>query len=135
MHTLKIGLLAALLGALAGCGGNQPPFPDLHPAKGVVKRGGSPVASGTVQFTPDKAADFLVNAEVGADGTFALTTVRGTDSAGERKPGAPAGAYRVTYTPPLGDQTAGGRVNPINLPNPVTVAPGENNLTLELPKK
>ncbi|HEY1188491.1 MAG TPA: hypothetical protein VGE74_12640, partial [Gemmata sp.] len=111
IRTLSGLAFAALAAALLGCGKDpsQPGFPDLHPVKGVVKRGGQPVSKGTVQFTPDPAkSDFLVNSEVGADGTFTLTTVRTTDSRGERKPGAPAGKYKVTFTPPLGDQTAGG---------------------------
>jgi hypothetical protein len=123
---------------LAGCGGgNQPAFPDLHPVKGVVKRGGQPVAGGSVRFTPEPdRPEFLVNAEVGPDGTFSLTTVRTTDKSGERKPGAAAGAYRVTYMPPAGDQTAGGvSFTPVEAPGTVTVAAQENDLTVVLTKK
>lgn len=137
-RTLSALALAVSAAALLGCGSgaSQPNFPDLHPVKGVVKRGGQPAARGTVQFAADPAnPDFLINSEVGDDGTFTLTTVRTTDSKGERKPGAPAGKYKVTYTPPLADQTAGGQINPIDAPAPATVAAGENNLTIELPKK
>jgi hypothetical protein len=132
-------LAPALAALLVGCGGggSQPAFPDLYPAKGVVKRGGQPVAGGSVRFTPEPdRPEFLVNAEVGPDGTFSLSTVRTTDKAGERKPGAPAGRYRVTYMPPAGDQTAGGvSFAPVEAQSAVTVASQENDLTIELTKK
>lgn len=129
---------ALALGLLSGCGSGakQPDFPDLSPVKGAVTRGGSPVKGGAVQFFPDPAnPDFLINSEVGADGTYALSTVRTTDKSGERRPGAPAGTYKVTYTPPLGDQTAGGAVSPIELTKAFTVAPGSNDIPIDLQKK
>lgn len=127
-------LVAALL---VGCdsGKKQPDFPDLHPVKGVVKKGGSPVAAGgSVQFksTQDDKAEFMITGTIGADGTFNLSTVRSTDSRGERKSGAPAGTFKVTYSPPYGDQTTGGVQGPIILPNPVTIKAGENDLTLDI---
>lgn len=118
-----------------GCsaGREQPPFPELHPVKGTVQKGKAPVSGGLLQFTrADDNGEFLVNSEVAADGTFSLSTVRATDTRGERKPGAPAGAYKVTYSPPYNDQTAGA-IKPIVLPQQVTVQPGENNLTVEVP--
>ncbi len=136
--TRKTGPLFLLAALAAGCGGDasQPKFPDLNPAAGVVKRAGQPVKGGAVQFVPDPdRPDFLVNSEVGADGTFALSTVRTTDKSGERKTGAPAGKYKVVYQPPLGDQTAGGQLSPINVPAPVEVKAGPNDLLVELPKK
>ena len=134
-RTLVCALLAA--GLLSGCGsGKQPDFPDLHPVKGVVKRDGQPVKGGSVQFTPDPdTPEFLINSEVGTDGAYTLSTVRTTDKKGERKPGAPAGKYKVTYTPPLSDQTAGGQLNPIELAQAATVSAGNNEIPLDLPKK
>ncbi len=127
------------LAFLAGCGGGdkqQGAFPDLHPVTGTVKRGGQPVKGGVVRFIPDPdKPEFLVNSEVKDDGTFTLTTVRTTDSKGERKPGAAAGAYTVTYTPALGDQAAGGPTGSIELPKTVTVTAGPNDITVDLPKK
>jgi hypothetical protein len=131
-----VPVLTALL--LAGCGGgNQPAFPELYPVKGVVKCGGQPVVGGSVRFTPEPdRPEFLVNSEVGPDGTFSLTTVRTTDKSGERKPGAAAGSYRVTYMPPAGDQTTGGvSFTPVAAPATVTVAAQENDLSIELTKK
>jgi hypothetical protein len=123
---------------LFGCdnGRPQPEFDTLHPVKGVVKRGGQPVKGGLLQFTPEpNKPEFLINSVVGDDGTYTLTTVRTTDKSGERRTGAPAGTYKVTYTPPLADQTAGGLVIPVDLPSTVTVNAGENNLPIELGKK
>ncbi len=134
----KAAVFALALLASAGCGteAKQPDFPDLNPVKGVVTRSGRSVSGGSVRFTPDPAqSDFVVNSEVGTDGTFSLTTVRTTDSKGERKPGAPAGKYKMTYTPPLGDQATGGPTGPVELPTPVMVKVGDNNVTVDLPKK
>jgi hypothetical protein len=131
---------ALLVGAalLTGCGQDkkQPDFPDLQPVKGTVKRDSNPVKGGVVRFVPDPdKPEFLINAEVGPDGTYTLTTVRTTDSQGERKPGAPPGTYKVTYMPSLGDQTAGGKMEPIELKAKVTVKSGDNDIPIELPKK
>ncbi len=123
----------------AGCGStdsSQPTFPDVHPVKGVVSRGGAPVNGGSVRFNPDPdRLEFSVNSEVGPDGTYALTTVRTTDKQGERKTGAPTGKYKVTYTPPLGDQMTAGRLNIVELPAPITVNAGDNDIPIELGKK
>jgi hypothetical protein len=134
---LVTAALAAVIVGLCGCGGgSQPAFPDLHPVKGVVTRDGQPVKGGTVAFTPDPdRPEFRINSEVKADGTYTLSTVRTTDKAGERKAGAPAGKYRVQYMPPTGDQGAGGQPPPIDLPDPVTVKPGDNDIPISLPKR
>lgn len=132
-------LVAALAAVLVGCGSGptQPDFPDLHPVKGVVKKGGQPVKGGSIQFNSDPPKpEFLINSDVADDGTFALSTVRTTDKNGERKSGAPAGNYKVTYSPPFGNQTTvAGPVTPIDLPKPVNVAAGTGDLTIELPGK
>ena len=62
-----------------------------------------------------------------------FTATRTTDKVAERKPGAPAGTYRVTYLPPAGDQTAGPPPESPVLPRPVTVEAKENDLTLDFP--
>jgi hypothetical protein len=135
IHATAAALLAA---AASGCGGDskQPAFPDLVPVKGVVKRAGQAVKGGAIQFVSDPAKpEFLTNSEVGTDGTFALSTVRTTDSRGERKAGAPPGKYKAVYQPPLGDQTAGGQMEPINVPGPFEVKAGDTEVTVDLPKK
>lgn len=128
-------LLLALL-AFAGCdsGTNQPAFAELHPVRGTVMRGGKPVAGGAVQFAAaPEDGSFMINSDVLPDGTFQLSTVRTTDTQGERKTGAPAGSYRVTYMPVVVDQTAG-NVEPITLNKEVTVEAKDNDLTIELPR-
>lgn len=125
------------IGLVAGCASDetQAPFSELHPVKGVVLRGGVPVNGGSVEFAKaGGATEFLINSDVGADGTFTLTTVRTTDSRGERKTGAPAGAYTATYRPPVADQTTG-HSNPVTLPKSVVVEAKANDLKLELPGK
>ena len=129
-------LFVFALVVLVGCNGKQPEFPEVHPVKGVVKRDGQAVKGGAILFTPDpEKPNFLINSEVGDDGTFTLSTVRTTDRRGERKTGAPSGKYKVTYMPAGGDQTAKGETGPIELPTPVTVNAGENNIPINLPKK
>jgi len=95
-----------------------------------------PVKGGTVQFLPNPdRPNFLTNSEVGADGTFTLTTVRTTDKTGERKTGAPVGKYRAMYQPPLGEQTAGGQLDPITVPGPFEVMAGGGEITVDVPRK
>ena len=132
-------LFAAALAAVLGCYSDPPvKWPDLHPAKGIVKVGGKVVSGGFVHFRPEDAAltDFAVTSDVGVDGTFTLTTGHIRDKSLERKPGAPAGKYIVTYSMAQGDQTAGKSALPIQGPQPVTItAAGDNTLTMELPAK
>lgn len=138
MPTRNAIAIAFALATIAGCGssGKQPEFPDLHPVKGVVKRGDQPVNGGIIRFTPEPdKPEFTVNSEVGKDGTYSLTTVRTTDRSGERKKGAPVGSYKVTYSPPVEDQTVGGNTRAIDLPKPVTVKAGDNDIPIDLPKK
>jgi hypothetical protein len=126
-----------LLIAAAGCGSgvNQPKFDALHPVTGTVLQSGKAVVGGVVRFTPDPdKPEFLINSEVGTDGKFKLSTVRTTDTTGERKPGAPAGKYSVTFLPKLGDQTTGYQ-NPVTLPQPVMVEAKDNDLQIDLPAK
>ena len=135
---MRVPLCVLTAALVVGCGGGdgQPTFPELAPVKGVVKRVGVPVKGGTIQFLPDPARpDFLTNSEVGEDGTFTLTTVRTTDKTGERKTGAPVGKYRAMYQPPLGDQTAGGQLDPITVPGPFDVKPSGSEITVDVPKK
>ena len=130
-------LLALALATLLGCGGRtQPAFSDLSPVKGVVKRGGSPANGGVIQFIPESGdkGEFVINSEVASDGTYSLSTVRSTDSSGERRSGAPAGKYRVTYRPPLGDQAAGAPTGTYELPTPVTVQAGNTDIPLDFKK-
>lgn len=131
----RVWILLALAVLCGGCesGRPQPAFSDLHAATGVVTKGGSAVSGGVVTFTPQPdRQEFMINSEVGADGRFSLTTVRATDSKGERRPGAPAGEYSVTYLPPVKDQTTG-NLDPIVLPNPIKIQAGGNDLKLQLP--
>lgn len=85
----------SLLGA--GCGGSDDPATAA--VSGKVTRNGQPVSGGTVMFSPQASADKKgppgkpAAGEVGADGTFKLTTYTKED-------GAVVGKHQVTYTPP-----------------------------------
>lgn len=127
---------AALILATCGCGGSsqpQPAFAELVPVGGSVTRGPKTVSGGILQFFPDpKNDDFLCNCEVGPNGTFAVTTVRTTDSRGERKPGLAPGKYKIVYRPPLGNQAEGGSQDTLELPNPVTVSGPTTDMKIDL---
>ena len=121
---------------LAGCTtGNQPAFPELSPVKGVVTRGGQPVSGGMIQFTPEPdSPEFLINSPIGADGSYSLSTVRTTDRNGERKPGAPAGGYKVRYTPPTNTKDVAA-LTPVEMTGLVSIKPGNNDIPIELPAR
>jgi hypothetical protein len=77
--------LVLVFGAVAGCG------PSLQPVEGDVSVNGSPLAKGNVVFWPDAAkGNTFPNNPTGevVDGKFKIMT--------QGKPGAPAGAYKVT---------------------------------------
>jgi hypothetical protein len=120
--------------AVAGCSPGKPEgeLPPLHPAKGTVVRGGKAAGAGTVQFRaePDNP-DLIVNGEVRADGTFDLQTLHARSQ--KKAPGAPAGTYRVTYIPAATEQNQ--LVVPVELPQPVIIKEGPNELTVELGRK
>jgi hypothetical protein len=122
--------------ALAGCGGDgtQPAFDTLHPVSGVVETAeGQPVTGGVVRFDAEPRDDnFLINSEISPDGSFTLSTVRTTDTRGERRTGVPAGTYRVTYLPFVADQTLSNQ-GPVTLPEPMVVPVSESRLELKLP--
>ncbi|HXD85262.1 MAG TPA: hypothetical protein VN641_02130 [Urbifossiella sp.] len=79
----------ALCGLLAGCGDGGP---KLYPVTGKVTVGGKPLTSGTVVYNPEKSNSFtgICVGELNGEGVYTLNT-RG-------KPGAPAGAYKVTIS-------------------------------------
>lgn len=121
------------LALLLGCSGSGRPegdLPQLLPVRGEVTRGGQPVPGGFVQFRAAKSApgegNLIVTSEVGADGSFELSTTHALSQSKGR--GAPAGDYTVTYLPPGESQD----VRPVTLPGKVTIANGPNDLTLKL---
>src|SRR5262245_1588899 len=125
-------LVATLsLAMLLGCQENKPKgdLPPLHPAKGKVVRGGTPVGGGLVQFQTDPAMpDLIVNSEVKPDGTFELQTLHALSQ--KKAPGAPAGTYTVTYLPPATDQN----IVPVIPAQTYPIQAGTNELTIDLAK-
>ena len=77
--------------------------------------------------------DLVVGGEVNTDGTFELNTMHAQSM--KKAAGAPVGNYKVTYFPPLGDQTAGPNPAPIELPNTFTIKEGPNDISVEVGKK
>ncbi|QDU31022.1 hypothetical protein ETAA8_61750 [Anatilimnocola aggregata] len=119
----------------SGCGNGvaQPEFATLHPVSGKLVRAGAPVAGGSLRFVPlSDQPEFNFNSIVEEDGSFRLTTVRTTDTRGERRPGAPAGEYSVIYYPVVVDQTVSNS-EPVTLPQTVTIEANDNQIKLELP--
>jgi hypothetical protein len=132
----SIGMLMLMTLPIA-CADSKPKgdLPPLHPTTGSVSRGGSPLTAGQVQLKAEPAKpefnDLLINAEVGKDGTFTLQTIHALSM--KKAPGVPAGTYKATFVPSLGDQQ--GNIIPVELPKPVTIVAGTNELKLEVPSK
>jgi hypothetical protein len=82
-------LAAALLVALAGCGGGQCPVRGK-----VIFDDGSPVTGGLVVFeSKDAQPAVTARGAIQADGSYALGTHKADD-------GVPPGVYRVLLSPP-----------------------------------
>jgi hypothetical protein len=125
----RLAALAAALALLAGCSAGAP-LPVLHPLAGTVTNHGQPVRGGALRFFADPALpDLIVSAPVGPDGRFTAATVRGSDHKGERRPGAPAGVYRVMFYPPAADQRIAA---PVEVPHTVAVEPRAGEVRIEL---
>ncbi|MDB5310014.1 MAG: hypothetical protein JWO38_4216 [Gemmataceae bacterium] len=122
-------LLGVVLGfAAAGCGGSRESLPPTYPVSGSVKyKGGRPVAGGAVQFAPLADSSYTVSGDINDDGSFTLTTVKGTD----RVAGAPEGEYRVTVMPPIpADHRA---VPAVIMSQTYRVEPRDNTFPIEVP--
>jgi hypothetical protein len=127
-----IGLSVALV-VLSGCHGGAPELPALYPVSGKVTDRGKPVGGGALRFyaDPDQPT-FIVSAVVNPDGTFTASTVRSSGKDEARRPGAPAGTYRLAYYPPSKDQSG---TPAVEVPQPVRVEERPNEITVELPGK
>jgi hypothetical protein len=134
-RSAMLACLGMTLAMSTGCGNGvaQPDFDPLQAVTGKVMQGGKPVSGGVIKFSPVPAREeFIINSVVDESGTFKLTTVRTTDTTGERREGAPVGEYQVIYTPLVADQTVA-NVEPVTLPNKVRINETANDLTLEVP--
>lgn len=120
----------AVTSLLLGCA-DEHPFPVLYPVKGKVVHAGKPVEKGHLQLDDAKLRDdmFLVQAQIGAEGAFELTTI--SAKVKKQMPGAPAGSYRIVFTDP-GD---GQMVSTRDLPGPFVVEPKENTWSIDLSRK
>lgn len=107
--TFAKGLVAGLLMAsLGGCSGTDPDLPKLAKVSGKVTYNGKPVTKGSVIFTPvagDKgdASGQVATGQIGADGSYELTTFNTGD-------GAVIGQHTVTIEAPSED------INKLNQP-------------------
>lgn len=126
-------VLAALL--LVGCTDDKPEgeLPTLYPVRGKALRGGTPLTSGLLRFTPapetPESRDWLITAEISTDGTFEVQSLHSLSQ--KRGVGAPAGTFRVHLTISGGDQTQGSRIQNLTLANPVIIKAEPNDLTLD----
>jgi adhesin HecA-like repeat protein len=129
-RSASLRTFSLLLVLAMGCGTSRPAgdLPELHPARGVVTRGGKPISGGALRLKAVASADnnLRVTGLVGADGAFEFSTMHALSQ--RKAPGAPAGEYTVTYIPPGETQS----VKPIAVPGRVTIKSGENDLTLKL---
>ena len=111
------GLLAGLLVAAGGCGGE----PKTGEVTGTVKLDGKAVTAGTVSFQP-KAGGVPVMAEIGPDGTYtALSVPVGDVLVGVQPPGDAAAGEVIKNRGKGGD--AKGKAAPPPAPPPAVKFP------------
>ena len=123
LRLLLGGALASVLLLGASCSGRK----TVYPVTGKVLFEGRPAAGAVVQFHPQDKADKNALAplgEVGADGTFRLTTYAHED-------GAPAGRYAVTVS--WGVPSKGGDGYDRLLVPGRYLSPATSKLTAEVP--
>jgi hypothetical protein len=116
------GIVLALTVLLAGCGTN---IPTTYPVTGkVVYKKGKPVTYGRVEFQSKSHPELRATGRIQPDGTFALTTTLGGESAA----GAVAGEHKVLIE-------LESRSVLVILPTPYTVKPEKNEVTFEIPPR
>ncbi len=126
-----LGLLPLAITWACGCGGPSN-APDLGEVTGTVTDGGAPVVDASVEFSPEQGRPSVGTTD--AEGRY---TLRYTVDAG----GAKIGVHTVRITPysepppPPGSGNAAAApppAKPIAIPDPVTVASGENVFDFKL---
>lgn len=121
-------VLALFVVILASGCSTEPPvnLPATFPVVGkVLFADGQPLPGGAVQFQSTTDTKTTALGEIAADGSFTLTLYE----EGQKLPGTIVGPHRVTVIPPMDDsQTA----VPLELPEPFTVEPRENEFTITL---
>ena len=124
---VRLGFLAAGLGIAAGCGAKAK-LPRTVPVRGkVVYRDGTPFSGGQIQFQSKTNPAVAASSTITADGNFELNSFM----AGAAAPGAMAGSHRVLVIPQMDENH---RLVPPIPPQTITVAEGENNLTITVEK-
>lgn len=92
-----LGVIGAVF--MAGCGQkfNTTPPPKRYPVKGkVLFASGTPLSGGLIRFHPKTKLGAQALGEIGADGSFQLTTLEPND-------GAVPGSYTVSINPHVKD--------------------------------
>jgi hypothetical protein len=128
--TFRFGIFVVALIAFAGCSKKSTDdLPALNPVTGKITKGGKAAGKGTVRFDPEINQEYMVVGRVDDSGAFELETLRGSKSA----KGAPAGVYKVFFTPDGGgDQLAS---TPIHASATYTIEAKSNEITIELAPK
>lgn len=91
-QTIAYASLAALLLAVAGCGGGAT-HPPVQQVRGKVLLGDTPVSGAEVSFVPKGDTGKAARGKTDAQGQYQLKTYFGPDA---DVPGAVAGDYQVT---------------------------------------
>ena len=111
---------------LSACSSDRADLP-LQPVHGIATFvGGEKLTGGTVGFTPLDSVEGSASGEIQPDGTFTVHTFVN----GQKKPGMLAGSYQVSVRPPGSGESF---VEPIELPTPVKIVVGDNQIPIELP--
>jgi hypothetical protein len=129
MRSWQQALLAAFLGGVALLISSCSSQKRVYPVEGKVLCDGRPAAGATVRFHPTGANEkdpLVPQAQVGADGTFRLTTFEFED-------GAPAGHYAVSVL--WGLPSKGGDGIERMLVAPRYLNPDTSGLTADIPEQ
>lgn len=107
-------LLAISFPLVAGCG---PKIPKCYPVSGKVSwKGGKSFKAGTITFLHKAEPEIIAIGEIGADGSFTVST----KMFGQSKEGAPEGEYTVMVEDPAKNVAPDGQmqIKPIVAMNP-----------------
>lgn len=137
-HTTKCLAVFAVIAMVLGCGGEPAiEMPETFPVTGkVVGARDAAVSSANIDFRPASGDSlFIINATTNAEGEFELTTRHINDRKDQyKRPGVPAGEYRVTIMLPQPPDQQQGHVPPVTWPQPIIVKPEANHFTFDVRK-
>lgn len=123
---ILLALVASTFGSTWGCR-KEATMPETYPVQGkVVFRNGKPVSGGGIMMQSLSDTTVSCTGVIASDGTFTVKSFKDR----VQRPGAIAGQYRVTVTPPIDRQTGAMPYGMMRYDEPYTIEPKENQFVL-----